>query len=84
MAQDILNKRARFLTIADGTDEYLPPSWRFASIYPGSGASYTLTNGGGETIGPVDIILTIPEINMGWEELNIAATGGSVYVVYCQ
>lgn len=81
-----------FKTVAPGTPFTLPLGFLFASFYPASGASYTITNSLEHAItneydivsGAIDTAFTVPTSPSldGWAEHTITATDGNITVVF--
>lgn len=79
-------------TLTTGQTFTLPEGFLFASIYPATGASFTITNSlpGGianvslKTTGSIDTAFSIPTAPTidGWKEHVITASGGTVLIVY--
>lgn len=82
-----------FWTLTNGNTFSLPEGFLFASIYPLSGASFTITNslnGDGiqdvslKTSAEIDTAYTFPPSPMlsGWNQHIITAIGGDVIITY--
>lgn len=81
-----------FITLAAGETFTLPDGFLSASIYPASGASFTITNSlGGEIEGvslqvsaAIDTVYTFgqPPSLEGWANHIITASGGQVTITY--
>lgn len=82
-----------FANVANGNTFTLAAGFLFASIYPESGATYTIQNslpGAIENVSTVtsaaiDTTFTIPpppSLLTGWNEHVITASGGSVLIIY--
>lgn len=82
-----------FMQIGSGETFTIPKGFLFASIYPESGASFTMTNsleGNGipnvstKTSASIDTIYTFPDSPslQGWAEHVITASGGNVIITY--
>jgi hypothetical protein len=71
-------------TITAGTSFTIPQGFFMASINPGSGASFTITNNLGQVSGSYATVFSFPFgiSPSGWDQHIITATGGTVYVEY--